>query len=90
MIRIDNELFQIANLNAATNQLTVTRAMRDNFLNVPTVQAAHAIGAEVWANRVTCLVSARTTPTASMLGPEEREDTAIVDGQYFTTLFNSS
>lgn len=91
MIMIDQELFQITSVNAAAKTLTVRRAQTNNFTGTSTTAAAHAKGAEIWANRVTCYVSAYNTPTSVLgSGPEEREDTAIVDAQYFTTLFNST
>ena len=91
MIMIDQEMFQITSVNAASKQLTVRRAQTNNFLGTPTVSAAHAVGAEIWSNHGSCYVSAYNTPTSVLgSGPEEREDTAIVDAQYFTTLFNST
>ena len=91
MIMIDQELFQITNVNASKKQLTVRRAQTNNFLGIPTTAAAHAAGAEIWSNHGSCYVSSYNVPTNVVgSGPQEREDTAIRDAQYFTTLFNST
>jgi len=41
MIQIDDELFKITAVNAAANQLTVTRAQWNNASNTPTLKAFH-------------------------------------------------
>jgi hypothetical protein len=77
------ELFDITSINAAANQMTVTRSQNNNFTDTPTSRIAHQNGAEVWANRQGCDVAGRTAT-----GPFNPFDGAISNAQYFTTLFN--
>jgi Flp pilus assembly protein TadG len=95
IIRIDNELFQITSINAVANTMVVTRAMNNANLGIATTKSAHATNAEVWANRSDggnnyCNTAAYNTATTSVNGPHEPFDTAISNGQYFVTLFNSA
>jgi len=90
-IEIDKEVFKITGVNAAANTLTVKRAQAGS------AQAAHAVNAEVWANRTGysntidfCELASYHAPTTSTNGPHQPFDDAISDAQYFTTLFNSS
>lgn len=90
------ELFQITAVNVALNQLTVTRARTNNKLGVATVQAPHAVGAEIWANRYDgpngtyCQATSKFNPTSSTNGPTHPFDDAVDNAKYFITLFNSN
>ncbi len=99
MIRIDQELMQITNVNAAANTLTVTRARTNNDTGVATVQQAHGINSEVWANRMAnangkadyCdAVSKYTATSAPQDGPHQPFDDAISNAKYFISLFNGA
>lgn len=82
------ELFDISAIGPGANQLTVTRAQTNNWTSTATPQMAHAVGAEVWANRSGCDKVARfTTPGNYGLYPF---DGTIAAAEYFTTLFNAS
>ena len=83
------ELFDIQSVGPGANQLTVNRAQPDLWpSSTSTTQMAHAVGAEVWANRSGCDIAARNTTSGNyLLNPF---DATIDNAQYFTTLFNSS
>ncbi len=89
-LMIGNEIFTIRNgssyVDTANNRIQVYRAQNNDFLNTSTSQAAHPVGAEVWANRTDCQYAAYSPST----GPYMPYDGMVSAADYFTTLFNAS
>ena len=91
------ELFKITAVNTGANTLTVTRAQSNVKAGTTPPQAAHSVGAEIWANRYTgpngsdyCDAVSKYKATTSVNGPHEPFDTAINNAKYFVSLFNPS
>jgi hypothetical protein len=94
IIRIDNEIFDIESTSSVpdpvdsnNDRLYVQRAQPNNHTGTGTSQSAHAVGAEIWANRTSegCEWAA-----PSLAGPYGAYDSMVSAANYFTTLFNSS
>lgn len=83
-IMIDRELFTIESVNAANNSMQVRRARQNRNTGQWTTKEAHAAGAQVWANRLSCV---RAAPGGAN-GPFEPYDTMVDAADYFVTLFN--
>ncbi len=82
------EIFKITAIGPGANQLTVTRAQSNAYTGTSGSQMAHAVNAEVWANRTGCDIAARNTTAGNyQLYPF---DGTVDNAQYFTTLFNSA
>jgi Flp pilus assembly protein TadG len=97
IIRIDDELFKITAVNSTANTLTVTRAQTAlHGDGGPTTKAAHAVNAEVWANRSAygssgyCDMAAYYLRSSTVDGPHEPFDSALDNGKYFVSLFNAA
>ncbi len=89
-LMIGDEIFTIRNgssyVDTTNNRIQVYRAQNNKHLNTSTSQAAHPIGAEVWANRTDCSYAAYSPST----GPYMPYDGMVSAASYFTTLFNPS
>lgn len=83
-IMIDRELFTIESVNATNNSMQVRRARQNLNTGQWTTKDAHAIGAEVWANRLSCV---RAAPGGTN-GPFEPYDAMVDAAAYFVTLFD--
>jgi Flp pilus assembly protein TadG len=96
IIMIDQELFKITAVNSATNQLTVTRGQSRIDTGATTTKAAHAVGADVWANRSSfgsrdyCDMASLYEQTSSQDGPHQPFNSAMSNAQYFISLFNAA
>ncbi len=96
LIKIDNELMRITALNAAANQLTVSRAQVNLDTNATIPQAAHAVGARVEFFIATtgmanyCDRAAPFAASTTVNGPHAPFDGMITNAKYFVSLFNSS
>jgi len=83
-IMIDRELFTIQSINAANNSMQVRRAQQNRNTGQWTTKDAHAVGAQVWANRLSCTLAA---PNGAG-GPFEPYDTMVDAADYFVGLFD--
>ncbi len=83
-IMIDRELFTILSINAANNSMQVRRARQNLYTGQWTTKDAHPAGAQVWANRRSCVHAA---PNGSN-GPFEPYDSMVDAADYFVTLFD--
>ncbi|GBD23262.1 hypothetical protein HRbin29_00922 [bacterium HR29] len=83
-IMIDRELFTIQSINATNNSMQVRRARQNLNTGQWTTKDAHAAGAEVWANRLSCV---RAAPNGTA-GPFEPYDSMVDAADYFVTLFD--
>ncbi len=96
MIRIGTELMRITALNAATNELTVSRAQTDLDSGGATPKLAHSVGARVeffitttgmanYCDRASPFQASTTTD-----GPHMPFDSMISNAKYFVSLFNGA